>query len=112
MLYRIIKPVLVFFFLAIFISVTAQFRAREINWNADGNSYMRIKDGNIVKVDVKTNDETVLVKKDQLIPAGTSKPLSFNIYSFSTDNKKLLIYTNTAKVWRYNTRGDYWVLDI
>src|SRR5947208_880850 len=56
--------------------------------------------------------ETVLVKKEQLIPAGTSKPLSFAIYNFSNDNKKLLIYTNTAKVWRYNTRGDYWVLDI
>jgi dipeptidyl-peptidase-4 len=38
--------------------------------------------------------------------------LSFRIYIFSADNSKLLIYTNTAKVWRYNTRGDYWVLDI
>ena len=23
-----------------------------------------------------------------------------------------MIYTNTARVWRYNTRGDYWVLDL
>jgi dipeptidyl-peptidase-4 len=27
----------------------------------------------------------------------------------SDDFKKLLIYTNAKKVWRYNTRGDYWV---
>ncbi|MCA9125371.1 MAG: DPP IV N-terminal domain-containing protein, partial [Planctomycetales bacterium] len=28
------------------------------------------------------------------------------------DNSKLLIFTNTRKVWRYHTRGDYWVLDL
>ncbi|HYE57180.1 MAG TPA: S9 family peptidase, partial [Rhodothermales bacterium] len=26
--------------------------------------------------------------------------------------RKLLIYTNSARVWRANTRGDYWVLDL
>ncbi|XHR94717.1 DPP IV N-terminal domain-containing protein [Mucilaginibacter sp. UC70_90] len=25
--------------------------------------------------------------------------------------KKVLINTNTKKVWRYDTRGDYWVYD-
>jgi dipeptidyl-peptidase-4 len=33
-------------------------------------------------------------------------------YRFSADGRKLLIYTNTARVWRQNTRGDYWVLDL
>ena len=75
-------------------------------------AYLKLKDGNIVRTDVKTNNETIVVKKEQLIPAGSDKPLSFNIYSFSPDNKTLLIFTNTAKVWRYNTRGDYWVLDL
>ena len=23
-----------------------------------------------------------------------------------------MIFTNTRRVWRYNTRGDYWVLDL
>ena len=31
---------------------------------------------------------------------------------FSSDSKKVLLFTNTAKVWRHNTRGDYWVLDL
>ncbi|MGH2648286.1 MAG: DPP IV N-terminal domain-containing protein, partial [Ginsengibacter sp.] len=43
---------------------------------------------------------------------GSESPLSFEIYSFSPDYKTLLIFTNTAKVWRYKTRGDYWILDI
>jgi len=90
----------------------SQFRPKKVNWTTDGNATTSIKDGNIVKTDVRTNAETILVKKEQLIPAGQTTPLSFRIYAFSADNSKLLIYTNTAKVWRYNTRGDYWMLDI
>jgi dipeptidyl-peptidase-4 len=90
----------------------SQFRPKEINWTPDGNSFLSIKEGNIVQTDLKSNHETILVKRDQLIPEGASKPLSFNIYSFSPDNKSLLIFTNTAKVWRYKTRGDYWVLNL
>jgi dipeptidyl-peptidase-4 len=33
-------------------------------------------------------------------------------YSWSDDNTQLLIFTNTKKVWRLNTRGDYWLLDL
>lgn len=90
----------------------SQFEPKEFYWTADGNAYTRMEEGNIVKTDLDKRAEVILIKKEQLIPSGTSTPLSFNIYNFSTDNSKLLIYTNTAKVWRYNTRGDYWVLDI
>jgi len=90
----------------------AQFRPKEINWTPDGNAYLKIEAGNIVKVDVKTDNETILVKKEQLTPPGAETSLGFNIYNFSTDNKTLLIFTNTAKVWRYHTRGDYWVLNL
>ena len=89
----------------------SQFRPKEVSWTADGG-FTAFKDGNIVQTDLTTYSETILVKKEQLIPSGNTKPLSFDIYKFSEDNTKLLIYTNTAKVWRYNTRGDYWVLDI
>lgn len=88
--------------------ITAQ---RRINWTPDGNAYTKMKEGSIVKVDPKTDAETVLVKKEQLTPAG-GKALSPQSYSFSNDNTKLLIFTNTVKVWRLNTKGDYWVLDI
>src|SRR5207302_8209117 len=33
-------------------------------------------------------------------------------FTFNSAYNKLLIFTNTAKVWRYNTKGDYWVLDM
>jgi dipeptidyl-peptidase-4 len=105
-----------FLFIIIFSVCTftsfSQFRAKEINWTSDGNSIIVLKNGDIVKTDLKTYTTAVLVKSDQLIPAGASEPLSFKIYSFSPDYKSLLVFTNTAKVWRYHTRGDYWILDL
>jgi dipeptidyl-peptidase-4 len=90
----------------------SQFRQKEIDWTTDGNAYLKLQNGNIVKVDVKTNAESIVVKKEQLIPPGEQAPMKFNIYSFSPDYKTLLIFTNTAKVWRYHTRGDYWILNV
>ena len=42
---------------------------------------------------------------------GDSLPLRIADYAWSADARRLLIFTNTQKVWRQNTRGDYWVLD-
>jgi dipeptidyl-peptidase-4 len=48
-------------------------------------------------------------------PAGETpalqNPLQIERSYWSKDKKKLLIYTNSKRVWRTNTRGDYWVLD-
>ena len=43
---------------------------------------------------------------------GTRAQLAVRSFQLSADGKKLLIFTNTARVWRANTRGDYWVLDL
>jgi len=103
--------ILIIFSVCTFTSFS-QFRPKEINWTSDGNSTLILEDGNIVKTDLKTLNEITLVKREQLIPAGATEPLSFKIYSFSPDYKTLLIFANTAKVWRYHTRGDYWILDL
>jgi len=96
--------------LFIFFSIQMLF-AQRITWMADGNAYTKVKDGNIIKVDPKTDAETILVKKEQLTPPGY-KALAPQSYTFSNDNSKLLVFANTAKVWRYRTKGDYWLLDI
>ena len=38
-------------------------------------------------------------------------PSAIDDYAFSADRSRLLIFTNSQRVWRTNTRGDYWVLD-
>lgn len=90
----------------------SQFRPKRVYWTNDGNSTLSVQEGNIVKTDIKSGEKTTIVERNQLIPAGAEAPLSFNIYSFSPDYKMLLIFTNTAKVWRYHTRGDYWILNV
>ncbi|MEP7079092.1 MAG: S9 family peptidase [Ginsengibacter sp.] len=93
-------------------AILAQFRAKEINWTADGESMLTLEKGDIVKTTLKTGNKEIVVHAADLTPQDKSDPLRFNIYSFSPDYSQLLIFTNTAKVWRYNTRGDYWVLNL
>ena len=91
--------------------VAAQNRGK-INWTADGNSYTKIKDGNIVQVDPVTEEETVVIEKSKLIDPETNKILVPQSYEFNSNYTRVLIFTNTVKVWRYNTMGDYWLYDI
>jgi len=65
----------------------------------------------IVRYETATGKRSVLVSAKELIPAGDTAPLRFDDYQWSKDRTKLLIFTNTRRVWRRNTRGDYWVLD-
>jgi dipeptidyl-peptidase-4 len=66
----------------------------------------------IVRYEAISGDRTIIVPADKLIPTGKTRPLPIESYEWSADDSKLLIFTNTKKVWRYNTRGDYWVLDL
>ncbi|MEO6401642.1 MAG: DPP IV N-terminal domain-containing protein, partial [Vicinamibacteria bacterium] len=66
----------------------------------------------IVRYDSATGNRTILVSAAQLTPAGKTAPLDISDYAWSDDGARLLIFTNTHKVWRSNTRGDYWVLTL
>jgi len=93
-------------------SADAQPGSSLLKWTRTGNSFYQVKAGNIVRTDFPTRQETVIVDHELLKPAGQAKPLEVRNFAFSEDGKKVLIYTNTKRVWRYNTRGDYWVLDL
>lgn len=75
-------------------------------------SNQAIGGADIVVYDAKSGSRSVLVRAEQLIPSGAGSPLDVANYTWSDDNRKLLVFTNTRKVWRQNTRGDYWVLDL
>ena len=89
-----------------------------IRWSKDSKGYFTFESNNefagrdIVLYDAKSGDRTVICSAKSLIPEGQNKSLSVSDYVWSADNTKLLIFTNTRRVWRYNTRGDYWVLDL
>ncbi len=65
----------------------------------------------IVRHDPKTAAKEVMVSAELLVPPGGHAPLGLDDYAFSADQSQLLIFTNSQRVWRANTRGDYWVLD-
>ncbi len=73
----------------------------------------------IVWHDSASDEAKIVVPAELFIPAdaekddkGNRKPLGVESFQFSDDESKLLIFTNGRRVWRRNTRGDYWVLDI
>jgi dipeptidyl-peptidase-4 len=66
----------------------------------------------LVRYDAATGARSVLIAGSRLVPAGASTALSIDDYAWSQDGRRLLIFTNTTRVWRQNTRGDYWVFDI
>lgn len=82
------------------------------HWTADGKGYYEAEDNGIVLYTLPAFSSKVVIEKAKLTPAGSTAPLKVRNFSFSEDGKKALIYTNTQRVWRQDTRGDYWVLDL
>ena len=86
--------------------------AQSVNWGAGGNTYYKNEEGAIVKYTLPQNSKAVLVPSNKLVPAGSTKPIDIRSFVISEDESKVLIYNNTRQVWREDTRGDYWVLDL
>jgi dipeptidyl-peptidase-4 len=89
------------------------------HWLQDGSSYTVLENSptmpgskDIVLYSAATGTRKILVPASLLIPHGQTSPLPIDDYSFSDDLKRLLIYTNSQRIWRQKTRGDYWVLDL
>lgn len=88
-------------------------------WFGSGDYYTllersdSIKGGtDIVKYETKSGKGEKLIDAIYLIPEGKEKPLRISTYSWTDDLSKLLIFTNTKRVWRANTKGDYWIYDL
>ncbi|MEX2154642.1 MAG: S9 family peptidase [Gemmatimonadaceae bacterium] len=66
---------------------------------------------NLMRIDAASGRKMVLVGAELLRPSGQQESLEVEEYEWSADRKRLLVFTNSARVWRANTRGDFWVLD-
>lgn len=87
-------------------------KAQSINWAKDGNSYYQIVGGEIVSITLPKNDRKTVISSGLLTPAGKNNAIAVKSFQLSDDGTKALIYTNSKKVWRYETRGDYWLADL
>ena len=95
----------------------SQPRLGKIQWFANGDSYTKLErisrsEQQIVEYNSETGDPKVLIKSSELIPNGSDKPLAIHGYEFSSNKNLLMIFTNSKRVWRTNTRGDYWIYNL
>ena len=88
---------------------------RSVRWMADGERYSQIErreDGlfEVVAYHAKDGQRQVIIPAEQLVNPATGKQLRVRSFQLDQPGEQVLIYTNTRRVWRYDTRGDYWVL--
>lgn len=89
-----------------------------INWLKDGERYSTLERNaetggmDVIAYRAKDNRREVLIPSTRFINPETGKPIAIRSIAWSADNSRVLIYNNTRQVWRYDTRGDYWVLTL
>jgi dipeptidyl-peptidase-4 len=88
-------------------------------WLKDGSGYTTLEESqtakdtkDIVRYAPESGRREVLLGASDLLAHGRSKPLKIEDYAWSDDGGKLLLFTDTKRVWRKETRGDYWVFDL
>jgi dipeptidyl-peptidase-4 len=93
-----------------------QERMGAIKWLQHSAGFTRLTmdaDGTGIEMyDIAKGEWKALVNPSDVRPAQSEEPLVIEDYLWSHDEKKLLIFTNSERVWRQNTRGDYWVFDL
>lgn len=105
------KQTLLLFFAWIALSPLC-LNAQDIQWAPDGNAYYMAEEGSIVKYTLPQNTRTVLVEADKLKPALNGQQNGIRKFIFSADAQQVLVYTNTRRVWRLDTKGDYWIYNL
>jgi dipeptidyl-peptidase-4 len=104
------------------IFVSREFAAERFGparWMSDGASYTTLEPSpetkggrDLVLYRAETGRREVLVPAAKLVPPGAKEPHANENYAWSPDGKVLIIFTNSKRVWRQNTRGDFWTYDL
>ncbi|WP_374462684.1 S9 family peptidase [Chryseobacterium sp.] len=98
--------------IALYFLCLSPLAAQKTQWTPDGNAYYSFTEKGVEVVDVlHPGKDQTLLSNSELIPAGSSEALKVQSFQVSPDGKSLLLFANTKKVWRDNTRGDYWIFD-
>jgi dipeptidyl-peptidase 4 len=104
-----IRIVLVTIVQFIVIVLLAQPGVPVTKWTNDGSAYYQVEKGEIVKIELPSQNKTTFISKEKLTLQG-GRVIAPRSFQLSNDGTRALIYTNAKKVWRYPTRGDYWQL--
>lgn len=94
-------------------------RLGDARWLPGGDAYTTIDPSavsppgrDLVRYDAATGRCDLLVSASRLVPLNGATPLDVESYEWSPDDRQLLFYTNSQRVWRENTRGDYSIVNV
>ena len=98
---------------------SSEFRAerqRPVFWVEGGTAFVTIERDEkgadqLIKYISKNNKSSIYLSASAITPEGADKGLNIEDFTLSPDESKVLIFTNSSRVWRSNTKGDYWVYD-
>lgn len=101
-------------FLLFFVNVVfgqATLDLNRVNWLPESHSFWVNEKGNLVVYNSdKLDEKRVFLTKEQLNSIGFQGGIEGIVWNAKQD--KVLIYTNSQRVWRANTKGDYWFVDL
>lgn len=66
----------------------------------------------LVRYEAVSGKREILVSAAMLWVESKGSALNIEDYSFSPDQKWLMVFTDSARVWRHNTRGEYYILPL
>lgn len=92
-------------------------RQSPATWIEEGDAFIIIEsndqgENEMMRYRSSDAERSTFLSSAQLTPAGESEPLNIESFSMSNDESKVLVFTNSKRVWRSNTKGDYWVYDL
>ena len=94
---------------------TAEFAADPLparQWSKRTATYFTHERGELLRHDPATGKSEVVAAAKSFIPKDATEPLKVDGFAYSADESTVLLFTNSQRVWRRNTRGDYWLLDL
>ncbi|MCX2678636.1 S9 family peptidase [Galbibacter sp. EGI 63066] len=91
-------------------------RQRPVFWIENGDAYVTIErsqngEDQLIKHISRNNKKSLYLPAEKIRPKGKGISLRIENFTLSPDGTKVLIFTNSSRVWRSNTKGDYWVYD-
>ena len=87
-------------------------------WLDNGNAYTTLeynseKGGHdLIKFQCRGLNNEVLISADELKHPSENYTIRIESYDWNPSEDKLLLFTNSSRVWRANTKGDYWIFDL
>ncbi len=86
-------------------------------WAARGPvvTFTEVDDGgatDLISYNLETDVRTTLIEGERLRAPDVDRRIAIEGYQFSPDGRRVLLVTDTAPVWRYNTQGFYYVYDV